>query len=98
MRGAGMAALALAVTVTLSGCATLVGNVIVQNAASNALHKKDAAEAKKDKGKPAKGDCWVSTVSYSNYAVWSTRKPVSCDKPHQLYTFAVLPLVSHHSG
>lgn len=91
--------IAAALSVALSGCATVVGTSLLQSADKAAHAKKVAAvNAKKNAGKPHAGECWVSTVSYADYDTWGKRPPVACSKPHQLYTFAVLPLQEPHKS
>ena len=70
-----------------------------KSAAASKAAAKAAAKAKADKGKPTKGECWQATLKYADaYANWGSRRPVSCDQPHQLYTYAVVTLDQAHKG
>jgi hypothetical protein len=49
--------------------------------------------------RPKAGSCWASTYKNAvDYANWNDDPPVSCEHPHQLYTFAVVQLQKHHTG
>jgi hypothetical protein len=91
MRATGLTAVALALAVTLSGCAAIAGKVIERGAVAS----RTATLAKE---RPIKGECWQGTLTYDGYANWGTRPPVPCGKQHQLYTFAVLALEGIHTG
>ncbi len=89
-------ALSVAFSVTLSGCVAIAGNVTEQitHGVAVAQHESGVNEYK-----PAAGDCWTATYDGDiQYADWSTKPPISCSQPHQLYTFAVLQLQLPHSG
>ena len=89
-------ALSVAMATTLSGCVAVAGNVTEQITHGAALKQHQSGV---DAYKPAVGDCWKATYNGDiQYADWTTKPPISCSEPHQLYTFAVLQLQLPHSG
>lgn len=87
-----IAALTLALAVSLSGCAALAGHGTGKSTSSSHHTPKVSAA---DKGKPTEGECWTATIKTANVPSW-THPPVDCAKPHQLYTFAVPQLEQTH--
>lgn len=87
-----MAALALAVTVSLSGCATAIGTSTAPTKAST----KTGLVGKAAHGAPNVGSCWRAKdahgVPEADWVVAVDGGPVNCSTTHQLYTVAVLPL------
>jgi hypothetical protein len=89
-----MAAVALALTVSLSGCATTFGTSLAHTKAST----KTGLVGKAAHGAPKVGSCWRAKdehgVPQADWVVAVDGAPVNCSKTHQLYTVAVLPLPS----
>ena len=94
-----MAALALALTVSLSGCMTIFGGSPGQSGGL-APHSKAPAKTgltgKAAQDAPKVGSCWRGTYEQGAPQVDSSASgdagPVNCSDMHQLYTYAVLPL------
>ncbi len=78
MRATKLVALAAAAALLLSGCSLL----------STVQHELGAAAS--NNATPVAGDCWAGKfASIAYWATWRGSAPISCDLPHQSYTFAV---------
>jgi hypothetical protein len=93
-----MAALALALTVSLSGCATTFGTSLAHTKAP----AKTGLVGKAAHNAPKVGSCWRGAdqhgVPQLDWDLEDDSAPVNCSRPHQLYTGAVLPLPSTTSN
>jgi len=92
----GVGAVLVALSLAMSGCATIAGQLTVQSRHEAQVAKKLAAE---NKYKPSVGDCWQTSYNGRfDYFTWTTQPPVSCSEKHELYTYAVLKLTHTYTG